>query len=102
MRDAADNAGVTSIADAMDIEAFTLGLIEDLQLLRAGKISVTDARARAELARQTLRAVGYVIAAQKYLSQAARAVGGPGQSSPQSRKRTRRSMSLTIPPEIPT
>lgn len=36
---------------------FTLSLIQDLQDLRDGKITNTDARARAQLAREILRGV---------------------------------------------
>lgn len=55
------------LSDRLNLSNFIAGLMNDLALLRAGKISVLDARARAELARQTLRGVHYVITAQKYL-----------------------------------
>lgn len=60
-----------------DLLQFTDDLIGDLTELRKGKISVKDARARAELARQVLRAVHYVVSAQKFLEQKALPVAGP-------------------------
>lgn len=54
-----------------DLLKFTDDLITDLSELRLGKISVKDARARAELARQVLRAVHYVVSAQKFIEQRA-------------------------------
>lgn len=60
-----------------DLLTFTDDLIGDLRDLRRGKISVKDARARAELARQVLRAVHYVVAAQKFIEQAALPVPPP-------------------------
>lgn len=43
------DADVQPIIAGLNIEAFTLGLIQDLNDLRAGKIDVPSARARAEL-----------------------------------------------------
>jgi hypothetical protein len=60
-----------------DLLTFTDGLIGDLQALRRGKISVRDARARAELARQVLRAVHYVVTAQKFLESNAQVLPAP-------------------------
>ena len=42
-------------------------LIGDLQKLRAGSISVADARARADLAKQVLKSVALVVSASKFL-----------------------------------
>ena len=72
------NAEFEPLTDQLDITRFTLELIEDLRLLRAGKISVTDARARAEVAKQVLRAIGYVISAQRLLGDRARTVQAIG------------------------
>jgi hypothetical protein len=54
-----------------DLLTFTDDLIGDLRDLRQGKISVRDARTRAEIARQVLRAVHYVVSAQKFIEQQA-------------------------------
>lgn len=62
------------ITERFDLMSFTDSLIVDLNSLRAGKISVRDALARAELAKQVLRSVGYVVVAQKYLSDSAKPV----------------------------
>lgn len=56
---------------------FTDDLIVDLQLLRAGKISVRDAQARAVLAKQVLRAVHYVVTAQRYIAERAAEIPAP-------------------------
>ncbi len=55
------------MSERFNLTSFTDDLINDLHLLRNGKISVRDAHARAELARQVLRAVHYVVIAQRYL-----------------------------------
>lgn len=62
------------MADRFNLMEFTDSLIVDLQMLRAGKISVRDAAVRADLAKQVLRAVGLVVTAQKFLEGAAREV----------------------------
>lgn len=72
------NESVQPIIAGLNIEAFTLGLIQDLNDLRAGKIDVPSARARAELAKQALRAVGYVLQAQRLLVDRARTIKAIG------------------------
>ena len=62
------------LTQRFNLMAFTDDLIADLTALRNGKISVQDAKARADLAKQVLRAVGHVITAQKYLSDQARQI----------------------------
>ncbi len=57
---------------------FTDDLIRDLDDLRAGKISTRDAQSRAELAKQVLRAIGLVVAAQKFIEGTARLVAPDG------------------------
>jgi len=57
-----------------DLLRFTDSLIADLELLRAGKISIRDAQARALLAKHVLRSVHYVISAQKFLAENATAI----------------------------
>lgn len=41
----------------IELNEVTIGLIDDLKLLRAGKITNADARVRAQIAREILRAV---------------------------------------------
>lgn len=65
-----------SLAERLDLATLISGLLGDLKSLRAGTISVRDAHARAELARQILRGVHYVVTAQKYLE--GRALPSPG------------------------
>lgn len=57
----------TPIADRFSLDAVVSGLATDLELLRAGRISVADARARAEMAKQIMNGVRLVINAQKFL-----------------------------------
>lgn len=68
---------VGPLTERFDLLAFTDALIGDLKALRAGEISVRDARARAELARQVLRSVHYVVTAQKFLMDKAKQIQGP-------------------------
>lgn len=56
-----------TLAESLNLQTLIGDLVSDLKLLRAGKISVRDAHARAELARQILRGVHYVVQAQKYI-----------------------------------
>lgn len=51
----------------IDMAAFTKSLIGDLENLRAGKMSVQQARAAAELARQVLRSMHLIVTAQKLI-----------------------------------
>ena len=60
------------LTQRFNLMSFTDGLIEDLDALRSGKISVREAMARANLAKQVLRGVHYVVTAQKFLSDNAR------------------------------
>lgn len=69
---AEDNQIQGELTARFDLMTFTDSLIEDLQLLRSGKISVRDAMARAEIAKQVLRSAGLVVSARKYLSDAAK------------------------------
>ena len=59
---------VTVAVEGIDVVQFALGLIDDLDKLRSGEISIPDAQARANLARQVMRAVGYVVQARLMLS----------------------------------
>lgn len=62
------------ITERFNLLSFTDDLIVDLQSLRSGTISVKDAMARAEIAKQVLRAVSLVVSAQKYLSENAKPI----------------------------
>ena len=54
---------------------FTLELIGDLRALRAGKITSSEARVRAQLAREILRSVNLQLQGMKFLSDAAKTTG---------------------------
>ena len=69
-----------SLADRLNLSDLIAGLIGDLRQLRAGTISVREAHARAELARQILRGVHYVVVAQKFLE--GRALPAPNKPEP--------------------
>lgn len=56
------------LSESLNLQGLISGLLGDLRDLREGKISNRDAHARAELARQILRGVHYVVQAQKFLS----------------------------------
>jgi hypothetical protein len=57
----------STMAEALNLAELITGLVGDLKDLRTGKISVREAHARAELARQVLRGVHYVVTAQKFI-----------------------------------
>lgn len=66
------------------VERFSLdevinGLAGDLRELRAGTITVDQARVRAELAKQLMNGVRLVINAQKHLEDRSRLLGQQGQ-----------------------
>lgn len=69
--------GARPISDGLRLDDVIHGLNEDLHDLRAGKISVAQARASAELARQLLRGVHYVIQARRFLEGNAEALPSP-------------------------
>ncbi len=76
--DGGDGAGPeTGASLGIDLAAFTRGVLEDLEKLRAGEISVPDARARARLQDRYLRAVGLLFQGQKLLAQRAKAIEAP-------------------------
>lgn len=56
-----------SIPERLSLDDVILGLVSDLKGLRAGTVSVRDARARADLGREILRGVRLVIEAQKFM-----------------------------------
>lgn len=56
-----------TLSERLDLRDLIGGLAGDLRDLRAGKISVRDAHARAELAKQILRGVHYVVVAQRFI-----------------------------------
>ena len=62
-----DDLEPQSLSERLDLASFIAGLVTDLKQLREGKISNRDAHARAELARQVLRGVHYVVTAQKFI-----------------------------------
>ena len=65
------------IAKRFNLMEFTDDLIRDLEELRDGKISIREAQARAELAKQALRAVGMIVAAQKFIEGRAQELPAP-------------------------
>lgn len=59
----------TPLSDRLGLEGVIIGLVSDLDALRAGLISVEDARVRAEMSKQILNGVRLVVNAQKFLEQ---------------------------------
>lgn len=66
------------LTQRFNLMSFTDDLIADLAALRAGQITVREARARADLAKQVLRAVHYVVTAQKFIEGRAKQIGATG------------------------
>ncbi|UFS65311.1 hypothetical protein LO749_01705 [Paracoccus denitrificans] len=67
----------TPVADSLGLRNVILGLAEDLQQLRDGRISPSDALARAALAKQMFNGVRLYMQAVKTLEAAARDVSQP-------------------------
>lgn len=70
-----------TLGERLNLGQFVLDLANDLTLLRTGRISVREAHARAELARQFLRGVHYVVLAQKFIEGNATALPAPADQS---------------------
>ena len=67
------------LSGRFSLDSLILGIIQDLDDLRNGKISVKDAQARAELAKQAMNGVRLVITAQKFLENKAISVNTPAE-----------------------
>lgn len=63
---------LTDIADQYSLEAIVRGLADDLVALRAGRISIKDAQARALLAKQYMNGVRLVMNARHSLEAVAK------------------------------
>lgn len=63
----ASDSGPRDLGEKLGLPDIVFGIANDLKALREGRISIRDARARAELARELLRAVRLVVDAQKYI-----------------------------------
>lgn len=61
-----------SLTDRFSLDAVIIGLAMDLQQLRDGQITIADAQARANLAKQYFNGVRVVVNARKFLEGAAR------------------------------
>lgn len=62
----------TDMGDRYSLDMIVRGIADDLTALRAGRISIKDAQARALLAKQYMNGVRLVINARKSLEDAAR------------------------------
>lgn len=76
--------------ESLNIAEIVRGLVQDLQDLRAARITVQEANARSKLAHEILRGINYVITAQKALVGGLQALPNPDADSEPKRK-TRRS-----------
>lgn len=77
------------LAPRVDLDEVIADLVGDLKELRAGTLSVKDARARAELAREVMRGFRLVIEARKFLAMNAkpiREIGSAADSEPSKRR----------------
>lgn len=82
--DIAARSEASPLGERFNLDSVINGLACDLDELRAGKISVDDARVRAELAKQIMNGVRLVVNAQKYLE--GRALPSPSSLSGDERK----------------
>lgn len=65
---AARDYEISPVTDRLDLDNVIKGLTTDLELLRAGKISVSDAIARSLLAKQIFNGVRIYLSATKLLA----------------------------------
>lgn len=65
------------LAERFSLDTVILGLAADLDALRAGRISVDDAKTRAELGKQILNGVRIVMRGQQFLERRALPVPSP-------------------------
>ena len=79
-------ADTNPLSQRFKLDELIDGLANDLAELRAGRISVREANARATLAKQILRGVHYVVTAQKYLSDNARLVSPDASEKPDKKR----------------
>ena len=70
------------LAERLSLDKVILGLADDLDELRSGRISIEDARVRAELAKQLMNGVRLVVNARKYLEHDARLVAPTEETRP--------------------
>lgn len=68
----------TPLTEGFGLDAVMIGLSNDLNELRAGKISVDEARARAELSKQFMNGLRLYIKARQFLEREAKAVNQIG------------------------
>lgn len=64
----------SDLAPRVDLDEVIADLVGDLKELRAGALSVKDARARAALAREVMRGFRLVIEARKFLAMNAKPI----------------------------
>lgn len=67
----------TTLGDLLSLDQIIAGLAQDLIDLRTGKISVKDARARGDLAREIFRGVRLAVDAQRRIEGEAKVLPGP-------------------------
>jgi hypothetical protein len=66
---------VEPLGDRFSLDEVINGIAVDLADLRAGRITIEDARVRAELAKQYLAGIRMVVSARKYLEESAKLIG---------------------------
>lgn len=67
------------VADSLGLRDVVLGLVRDMEELRAGRISPADALARANLAKQVFNGVRLYVTASRFLEQGAQPVAQIGE-----------------------
>ena len=72
----ATHTDASPMGERFNLDTIITGLAADLQALREGTISLDDARARADLAKQIFNGVRLVINGERMLQSRAKVVGG--------------------------
>lgn len=71
----------TTLGDRLSLDQIIADLAQDLIDLRTGRISVKDARARGDLAREIFRGVRLAVDAQRRIEGDAKVLPGPKEES---------------------
>ena len=70
-----DRSEYGDVLDGIDLRAFVAELINDVRMMRSGKITVHKARAIADLSKQALRGIHLMLEGAKYLEQKSTPIG---------------------------
>lgn len=80
--------GTVAGLDAIAIDQIVIGLVNDLEKLSRGEITIPMARARTQMAHEILRGINIVITGHRLIQNKAKALNGPGPIVGRSKRKT--------------